>query len=316
MNNIQEQPTDNCFDVVSGFRITIFDKFKEQCNGFLNGSHRLSAHQIVMLTRGTGHLQLDNQKCTLRSHSLFAAAKGQVEMLELSEDARGYIILFSDEYLCKYPEDMAWISHLSLLEHTTAHCTVQLDDLEFTELLMLLRKMHSEFELGNEFAQRDILVNAFRMFLLMTERAKRKRIQTDKQTGSHIYLAFPPQSEKPEATTATNSADDKDWQYIVAFRRELEQGFHASRSVLYYANQLHITQKKLNHVTGKFLGKPAKKIIEDRVLLETKRLLIYTNNTIKEIGFSMGFSDPTNFNKFFKKYTLRTPVQFRQSADK
>ncbi len=291
-----------------------FDEIRDCCPDLISGSHRLFWNQIIFISRGSGNIQVDARQYPVKPHSLFALAKGQVETLEFSKDARGFVILFSEEYLYKYPEDMGWIAHLSLLEHSDKTCAVELSDLEYAELLMLIRKMQSELASGNEFAQRDILVNAFRMFLLMAERAKRKHLRKNQSDESIHRIAFPAHSSE-ERQPKVNLQEDKDWQYIVAFRQELDKDFHASRSVWHYATKLNITQKKLNQITSKFLGKPAKKIIEERVLLEIKRLLLYTDNTVKEIGFSLGFTDPTNFNKFFKKYTMRTPVQFRTGAE-
>lgn len=56
----------------------------------------------------------------------------------------------------------------------------------------------------------------------------------------------------------------------------------------------------MNKITHDFWGKNAKNIIEERLILEIKRLLIHTDKPIKEIGHLLGFSEATNFNKFLK----------------
>jgi AraC family transcriptional regulator, transcriptional activator of pobA len=61
------------------------------------------------------------------------------------------------------------------------------------------------------------------------------------------------------------------------------------------------------------LGKSPKVIISERVLLEIKRLLVHTNQSIKEIGFDLGFNEPTNFIKYFRQQTGQTPSEFRDS---
>ncbi|MBU1097476.1 MAG: helix-turn-helix domain-containing protein [Bacteroidetes bacterium] len=85
-----------------------------------------------------------------------------------------------------------------------------------------------------------------------------------------------------------------------------------SRSVKYYATRLAISTKKLNYITKKYFGKTAKVYIEERIIENSKKLLSDTPNTVKQISYSMGFTDPTNFNKFFKKHTSITPLMFRQ----
>lgn len=53
-------------------------------------------------------------------------------------------------------------------------------------------------------------------------------------------------------------------------------------------------------------------MIDDRVMLEAKRLLAHTQDTIKEIGYTLGYDEPTNFIKYFKKHNGQTPVEFRE----
>ncbi|WP_459640649.1 helix-turn-helix domain-containing protein [Flavobacterium sp. CGRL2] len=61
------------------------------------------------------------------------------------------------------------------------------------------------------------------------------------------------------------------------------------------------------------LGKTPKEIIDDRVMLEAKRLLAHTNENVKEISYELGFEEPTNFIKYFRKHSNSTPVEFRES---
>jgi len=61
------------------------------------------------------------------------------------------------------------------------------------------------------------------------------------------------------------------------------------------------------------MGKTPKQLIDERILLEAKRLLVHSNDPGKIIGLSLGFDEPTNFNKFFKKHTGKTPSEFRAS---
>ncbi|MCZ8229337.1 MAG: helix-turn-helix domain-containing protein [Flavobacterium sp.] len=62
-----------------------------------------------------------------------------------------------------------------------------------------------------------------------------------------------------------------------------------------------LSEKRLGQATAKVLGKSPKEIINDRVLLEIKRLLVHSNLSIKEIGQELGFDDPAYFVRYFKK---------------
>lgn len=96
------------------------------------------------------------------------------------------------------------------------------------------------------------------------------------------------------------------------FNLLLTKNIQSSRSVKYYADLLAISAKKLNSLTKIFHGVTAKKFIEKRIISDSKNILLNTSDTVKQISYSMGFTEPTNFNKFFKKLTTITPQQYRE----
>ncbi|RYD96416.1 MAG: AraC family transcriptional regulator, partial [Sphingobacteriales bacterium] len=63
-------------------------------------------------------------------------------------------------------------------------------------------------------------------------------------------------------------------------------------------------------------GKPAIKHIHDRLVLEARRLLFLTNDSLKEIAYGLGFSDASYFNRFFKRETGTTPADYRTAIRK
>ncbi len=96
----------------------------------------------------------------------------------------------------------------------------------------------------------------------------------------------------------------------------LTKNIKHSRSVKYYADRLAISTKKLNSMLKEYTGKRAKEYIEERIISDAKKLLLETPDTIKQISYTMGFTEPTNFNKFFKKYNSITPLQYREQLNK
>ena len=60
-------------------------------------------------------------------------------------------------------------------------------------------------------------------------------------------------------------------------------------------------------------GRSTKQIIDERVVLEQKRLLAYTGDTVKQIAERTGFAEPTNLVKFFRHHTGETPLEFRRN---
>lgn len=71
-------------------------------------------------------------------------------------------------------------------------------------------------------------------------------------------------------------------------------------------------EKTLNQTCRQYVGLTAKQFINQRILLESKRLLAYTKASVKEITWQLGFEEGTHFGKFFKKKMQKTPLAFRK----
>ncbi len=96
-----------------------------------------------------------------------------------------------------------------------------------------------------------------------------------------------------------------------ALRRLMEKHYKDQQPVSFYTDALGVSGKVLARVTSGLTGKTPKQLLDERLLLEAKRLLIHGLAAGKEIGYELGFMEPTNFVKFFKKHTGVTPSVFR-----
>jgi len=85
----------------------------------------------------------------------------------------------------------------------------------------------------------------------------------------------------------------------------------STKQVSDYAAKLFISANSLNAIVKDTTGKTAKEIINDKVIQESKKMLLYTSNDIAQIAFTIGFDEPTHFIRFFKTYTKLTPKEFR-----
>ncbi|MFY0256002.1 AraC family transcriptional regulator [Chitinophaga sp. 30R24] len=79
-----------------------------------------------------------------------------------------------------------------------------------------------------------------------------------------------------------------------------------------YASALSITVTHLNDTVKKITGRPISLHIQQRSILEAKRLLYLTELSVKEISYELGYDDPVYFGKLFRKTTGNSPKQFRQ----
>ncbi len=98
---------------------------------------------------------------------------------------------------------------------------------------------------------------------------------------------------------------------IREFNALVEFNFRKEHSVAFYASKLFKSPKTLSNNFTKFEKSPLQ-IIHDRIILEAKRLLIYTEKTAKEIAYEIGFEDASHLSRMFKKHTTFSPSDFRK----
>lgn len=96
------------------------------------------------------------------------------------------------------------------------------------------------------------------------------------------------------------------------FNQLTEKHFTEITSVSEYARLMSIPEKRLIRSVQEAMGCHPKEIIKHRRLIEAKRLLAYCSISIKEIAIRLGFSELTNFSKYFRTYTSKTPIEFRR----
>lgn len=96
-----------------------------------------------------------------------------------------------------------------------------------------------------------------------------------------------------------------------SFNFLVEQHFKTEHSVGFYAEQLFKSPKTLSNNFAKLNRSPLQ-IIHDRIVLEVKRLLIYTDKSSKEIAYEVGFEDASHLSRLFKKHTSLSPTQFKK----
>ncbi len=97
------------------------------------------------------------------------------------------------------------------------------------------------------------------------------------------------------------------------FVQMVEQHYLTRQSVQDYADLLHVTPNHLSQAVSSALGRTASDVIAARLVLEAQKFLRYSDLPVAEIADALGFSEPTHFSRFFKRYAKQTPRQFRQS---
>jgi AraC-like DNA-binding protein len=164
---------------------------------------------------------------------------------------------------------------------------IRLNKQQQTKIDLLLRVFIDEFATVDNIQEDMLRMLLKRLIIIMTRLAKEQ------------YLT------KIDLTT-----DKLD--IIRKFNLLVEMHYKMEHQVKFYAEQLHRSPKTLSNFFALYNNKSPLAVIQERVVLEAKRLLIYTDKTSKEIAYELGFEDVAYFSNFFKKNTSFAPTAFRK----
>lgn len=235
---------------------------------------------IMVIEKGSGAYSIDFRDHQARNKMAFFLAPGQAHQWNFSADTYAYELMFSQRFL---PSNHKRFPFFNL--SSTPY--LDLDDEQYQDLLNELVQMNKE-SLKTKDLYIDLLQSRLQVVLLLL-----KRWYTE---------AF----EDQEFTT--------DNRMINNFLSLLEDHYTTQTSTDFYADQLSITVNYLDLVCRKKSGISAEEHIKERILLEAKRKLTLTTAEIKDIAHDLGFNDPSQFSRFFRKHTDTTPNEFRKTG--
>lgn len=256
-------------------------QFENAC--VVNKPEQVDAYSIYWIKDGKGTYNIDFKSYSFSGSVLFFLTPGQVFTVASEKIKEAYKLTFKRDFYCIQTHDKEvacnGILFNNIYETPFVHpCLKDIDKLDF-----VLESLIEEFK-SNETAQHDMLLAYLKQFIIHSVRIKKEDKQFIENSESKLF---------------------KDFSVLV------EQNFKRLHSVTDYAKRLGVSPKSLTkHFQKLNLPKPSE-FIKDRILLAAKRQLIYTNNSVKQIAFDLGFNDPAYFTRFFKKSNTKSPLQFK-----
>lgn len=261
--------------------------------------HVHSFYEILWFQEGEGMHSVDFVDYQVRPNTIFFLSPGQIHLFD--NDGEDKI-----QYLSKYKGVAIKMCTDFMREQTTEANTNDtilkynafytfdtvpyyiIDDATARELKVLVAQMEEESQHGGEFGNIDILKSLLRIFLVKIQRhgQREDRIHLDNLKPSH--------------------------QLFIQFRRLVEQEHARLHTVQEYADRLNVAVRTLNKCVNECSNKSPLAFINDRIVLEAKRMVRHTNMMIKEIAYDLGYEDPSYFVKLFKRQTGYLPSDFRE----
>lgn len=276
----------NNFDYEGETKEFYANNFSDHLKNFhksITKPHKHDFYLSVLFTKGHGTHQIDFNTYQIRPGSLFFMLPGQTHDWTLSEDIDGYIffhtksfynLLFPNKKLNEYPT--------FYLRDNLKH--IQLESSDLVIFKDYFKNIVSEYRQVNSLKYRKIGL-LLDLIYIDSNRLKFEN-QLNKTNSSTQMLYY------------------QDLQILI------DENFIKLKKPKNYADKLSITVKHLNKIVNKLINTSTSELINERIILEAKRLISHGNLTFKEISHYLEFEDYSYFSRFFKKNTGLTPSEF------
>jgi AraC family transcriptional activator of pobA len=232
--------------------------------------------EIVYLSNGGGAHWIDGVRYAVKPPVLFFINRNQIHNWELENEPDGYVIILKNSFF-QHSKDESLKQLLHLVWHANCLYLGQAEEIPVLLQLLAAHTMQNVYELHSI----DGLLKALIAAIL------RKGAQHFLHSGLQTRLY-------------THYID------LLLTRKDV------LRKVSDFARELHTTPQNLNAACRKAVNQSASEILDEFIIHEACRLLLYTDNHVSEIAYQLSFKDPSYFVKFFKKYRHATPEEFRK----
>ncbi|WP_242206580.1 MULTISPECIES: helix-turn-helix domain-containing protein [unclassified Pseudomonas] len=237
--------------------------------------------QLLFVFKGQAELEIEGQRTQLQTPAIQVLPPLSVHGFRFSEDVEGFIVTLATPL----------INHLQAQLGEAVHALAQAenypagDDGEY--LNSLFSALQAEYN-GHQPAREMLMHSLVSVIMVWVSRQAIVRHKA---------------SQRPQ----------RQREYLNGFIQLVEETYRQHVKVEDLAHRLGISVSHLNGTCRELAGQPALQIMHERQLLEAKRLLTYTSMTIYEMSELLGFSDPTNFTRLFRRRVGISPKAFRDS---
>ncbi|MFT4831783.1 MAG: AraC-like DNA-binding protein [Psychroserpens sp.] len=263
----------------SQFNLTDVSELK-----YKSPKERDDLYKIVWAMNDDINLGIDGYRVFLqKNHILFATPLNQLDLDIAHKDIVVYT--FNREFYCIRDHDVEVSCNGFLFLGSSSPVVVDLSKREQKSFSLLYEFFVEEFETIDHI-QGEMLLVLLKRLLIKSVRIALKKL---------------PVEEMPQTKLDT----------IRQFNLLVEMHFREKHKVSEYAALLHMNPKSLSNLFSRYFNKSPLKVITERIILESKRLLDLSNKNINEIATALGFEEVSHFSKFFKTQVGLSPKEYK-----
>lgn len=275
----------------NGFRIGHMPEFLLHSDINDCAPHVHAFYEILWFQQGEGVHTVDFTDYEVKPGTIFFLTPGQVHHFDCKERYQGVSIKMCTDFMKDERDPGSLPLKYDIFHAFDAPPYFIIDDDTATILGHLVEDMEREEHNSQAFGNIDMLKSLLRMFLINVLR------HGCQGTGKR------PDELKPSRLL------------FLQFRQAVEQNYRQMHTVQEYADRLNVATRTLNKCVNECSEHSPLTLINDRIVLEAKRMVRYTGMMIKEIALELGFEDTSYFVKFFKRQTGYLPSDFREASE-
>ena len=278
-----------------GFHIEYMPEFFDNDPDDNSLPHVHTFYEIIWFQEAGGVHTVDFTDYEIQANSLCFLSPGQVHRFDGKTRHKGIQLKFCTDFMRdENGDEDIFLKYNVFNAFDKSPFVVIRDEHVAKELEKVIWRMQEEerHSLGgcptcNDFAHMDMLRALVRIFLIYVHRY-----------GQRLGV------EKLDTMKPSH-------RLFVQFRRKVEQNYRTLHTVGEYADLLNVSSKTLSNSVLECSKKTPLAFINDRIILEAKRLLQFTDLMVKEVAYKLGYDDPSYFVKFFKRQTGELPTKLR-----
>lgn len=269
------------------FEVTTLDNAFLSARQDVLNPHRHDFFEVFWIERGSGSLTIDFEVYEIRPPMILLFSPGRVHAWQTRQTPTGFVIRFGAEFFAAEAGDAAESVEMPIFYTIGGDPVLYLDESQNEQFEMLTGAIFREY-CGNGIERLSALRSYLRLWLICAKRiAERERPQHNQTAAFYLTRRF---------------------------LMLVEQNYQKNLSVENYAHRLQVSPAHLSSTVKQNMNKTAGEIVRERMLIEAKRLLRFSELTVSEIAFHLNFEDPSYFARFFRRHALLTPTDFRQQS--
>lgn len=248
--------------------------------------HKHKYYEMCFFTDGDGEHEIDFINHPITSPSIHFLSPGQVHLIKRGKDYKGYLIVFSEEFFNLRFRNMEVIPGYPLVTKLENGPILKLNQELYNEFLQLIKFIEKEL-VESDADSEEIIISYLKIFFLKLRQNFSKLVSSQNESNSTMN------------------------KMVYRFNQLVDKYYNQIHHVKEYAELMGESTVQINRAIKTVTGKTSSEIIIERLILEAKRLLLFSDLSNKEVAFRLNYEDPSYFARIFRKKTGFTPSAFR-----